>query len=180
METINAYKDRVQAVTSAVEQEFGGLSAEQLNWKPAPKVWSVGQVLDHLVTVNRTYFGIMEDPASVSLPWTARIGFFPRFFGKFILDGVQPDRKRKVKTFPIWEATQSDVPADMVAQFSAHQSELLTHLDAVAPHLGKGLKVPSPASKVLVYYLDDALEILVTHEERHLEQARDLWSLIKD
>ena len=43
---------------------------------------------------------------------------------------------------------------------------------------GQGLMVPSPASKVIVYFLEDALEILVTHEERHLNQAREVRALL--
>ncbi|MGH7471115.1 MAG: DinB family protein [Longimicrobiales bacterium] len=27
----------------------------QLNWKPAPDSWSVGQCLDHLININREY-----------------------------------------------------------------------------------------------------------------------------
>ena len=39
---------------------FGSLSAAQLNWKPAPKSWSVAQCFDHLITTHSLYFPEFE------------------------------------------------------------------------------------------------------------------------
>src|SRR5690348_13447814 len=37
------------------------LSMEQLNWKPEPHAWSVGQCLDHLCVSNETYIPPITD-----------------------------------------------------------------------------------------------------------------------
>ncbi|MEJ7615904.1 MAG: DinB family protein [Pyrinomonadaceae bacterium] len=39
---------------------MGGLSARQLNWKPSPEQWSIGQCLDHLMNTNKQYFPLIE------------------------------------------------------------------------------------------------------------------------
>jgi hypothetical protein len=35
-----------------VKNEFENITQEQLNWKPAPESWSIGQCLDHLVVAD--------------------------------------------------------------------------------------------------------------------------------
>ena len=55
--------ERIDAVTSAAKDEFCALSATQLNWKPHPESWSIGQCLDHLITTNNTYFPMLEQIA---------------------------------------------------------------------------------------------------------------------
>ncbi len=47
-------------LAAEAEQSFGHLSVRQLNSKPHPEQWSVGQCLHHLVTSNSTYFPIFE------------------------------------------------------------------------------------------------------------------------
>ncbi len=42
------------------EEIAGGLSAEQMNFRPAPGAWSVGQCLDHLAVSMRVYLDPME------------------------------------------------------------------------------------------------------------------------
>jgi hypothetical protein len=46
--------------TEETRARFGGLAAEQLNWKPSADQWSVAQCMDHLVTTNGTYFPSFE------------------------------------------------------------------------------------------------------------------------
>ena len=36
------------------------LNIKQLNWKPNAETWSIAQNIDHLITINKTYFPIIE------------------------------------------------------------------------------------------------------------------------
>lgn len=162
-----------------MEDEFGKLDVSSLNWKPNAEAWSIGQNLDHLITLNRTYFPILEATlaGTQSLPWTARLKPIRKFFGRMILKSVLPDRKRKIKTFVVWEPTESSLPESIVQRFLDHQKELWVRLETVLPLLDSGKVIPSPASGVIVYNLEDFFEIVVTHEERHLNQAREVLAL---
>lgn len=166
---------RIEAITARVEALFGGLDAEALNRQPAPGKWSVAQCLDHIMVLNRTYFDI---PAKIRagaypLPVHARFGFMTGFFGKFILDGVNPDRRKPIKTFPVWEPSHSDIPADIVARFKAHQEELKTFLAEAGALAAHGQVVVSPASRLVVYPMATLIEIILQHEERHVNQAAE-------
>ena len=45
--------------------------------------------------------------------------------------------------------------------------------------LEKGTVISSPANKNIVYKLENAFDIITTHEQRHLEQAREVLADLK-
>ena len=51
-ERINYITSEMQNVADDAKSTFGGLSSDQLNWKPGKKSWSVAQCLDHLIKTN--------------------------------------------------------------------------------------------------------------------------------
>jgi hypothetical protein len=166
-------------ITSDFRNEFAGLSQEQMNWKPDAKTWSVGQIIDHLMIINDTYVPMIQSVRdnTYKLPWVGKVGFLVNFFGNFILKSVQPDRKNRIKTFSIWEPTQSSVPANIVDTFSAHQEEFKRLILSSNDLVTRNVVISSPANKNIVYSLGCAFDIIVAHERRHLEQAREVHQL---
>ena len=175
------WTNRIEAITAKFQEAFGGLTPEELNWKPNPSTWSIAQNVDHLIVINRTYFPGLASLKSgkVQLPVTARFGFLVAFFGKTVLKAVNPDRKKKMKTFSIWEPAQSEVGADILERFTAHQAELQQEMAAAANLIARGAVISSPANKYIVYKLETAFEIIVQHEERHLAQAKEILEMIQ-
>lgn len=110
-------------VTKQALIEFGALISEQLNWKPNLNTWSIAQNLEHLIVVNETYYPVLVSlkEGSYKTPFIAKIGFMVSFFGNTVLKAVQPDRQKKMKTFPIWEPSASKVSDDIVKKFEIHQ-----------------------------------------------------------
>lgn len=165
---------RLQAVTDAFYEMCRNLDSAELNWKPSPETWSIAQILQHLIQLNTTYF-----PAFISLQagtyrvsWIAKFPFVPKMFGQMILNSVKPHNVRKVKTFPIWEPIQSSLDPSIIEAFVNHQNALRNWIETLSPLLGKRTFISSPANASIVYSLEDAFQIIVTHEERHLGQAR--------
>lgn len=167
---------RIDAVTEQFNAMCGKLTTDQLNHKPDVSVWSPAQIMDHLMNTNQSYFPMLDKLVlgEFKLPLHGRLGFIRRFFGQFILTGVSPDRKKKMNTFPVWEPSSSQLPDDMVARFIHHQSKLKSRIEDALPYIDQGTIIHSPASKMIVYSLSDAFEIMVTHEERHVEQLREV------
>ncbi|MFM8370951.1 MAG: DinB family protein, partial [Bacteroidota bacterium] len=102
--------------------------------------------------------------------------FWANWMGSFILKSVQPDRKQKIKTVPVWEPRTGNIDTDILDQFARHQERLSQYINDLD---GINIAIASPASKFIVYTLDKALDIITTHEKRHLEQARELAGLLK-
>jgi hypothetical protein len=167
---------QIDQTTRKAQEAFGTLTPEALNRQPAPGAWSIAQCLDHLMVTNLTYWPVVRQlrAGAYRTPWHGRFGFLTRFFGNIVLGSVQPDRRRKMKTFPIWEPAQSDLPGDIVARFASHQNELKDLIRSSEDLLAKGAVISSPANRIIVYKLATAFEIIVTHEERHLQQALEV------
>ena len=166
--------EELSAVKCEAREVFGGLSPAQLNWKPSAEQWSVGQCFDHLIVTNSTFFPDMERVAAgtyKSSLW-GRVSPLSGFFGRFILKALDPEKGRKTKAPRVFEPTQSDVAADIIERFAAHQDDLANHMRATADADLRGLKVTSPVSPVATYSLLDAYRIVVAHERKHFEQAR--------
>jgi hypothetical protein len=177
---MKAHTSRADTITTRVGDLFGGLDAEALNRQPAPGKWSVAQCLDHIMVLNRSYFDI---PAKIRsgaypLPFHARFGFMVNFFGTFILQSVNPDGSKPIKTFQIWEPSYSDIPSDIVARFVAHMDELDAFIRDNQDLAKSDAIVVSPASRLIVYRMDVLFDIMLAHAERHLNQAEEAARII--
>lgn len=179
-QTIDDWISQIDQTTKDFQSSFGSLSSDQLNWKPNPDTWSIAQNIDHLITVNESYYPMLAAvrAGTYQPPFHARIGFLVSFLGKTVLRAVKPDRAAGMKTFPIWEPSDSQFTGDILDRFAAHQAELKKEIAAAASLLEKGIIIASPANRNIVYKLEMAFEIIVTHERRHLVQARELLSLV--
>ena len=98
--------------------------------------------------------------------------------GNMILKSSGPVRDKKIKTFPIWQPASSDVPADIVQQFVQHQEKLKTLMTNAAPLLKQNTLITSPANANITYTLAKAFEIIVAHEQRHFNQAKEVQKQI--
>ncbi|MEL7247107.1 MAG: DinB family protein [Bacteroidota bacterium] len=168
--------------TADFQDRFGHLSPSALNWKPSPDIWSIAQNLDHLIVINESYFPVFEQlkTGSYQTPWYGKIRFIANGMGKMILGAVGPDRRKKTKTFPIWEPASSTISDDILDQFVAHQQRLKEEFQACAKLLEQGQVIFSPANASIVYPLETAFAIIVTHEHRHLAQAEEMLALLPD
>ena len=106
----------------------------------------------------------------------SRAGFWVNWMGNFILKSVQPDRKQKIRTVAVWEPRTGDIDEGILGQFAVHQERLDQYINELD---GAQMVISSPASKFIVYTLDKALDIIIAHEKRHLEQAREVARLLK-
>lgn len=173
------WTEQITEITSLFKTEFGHLTAAELNWKSDGKTWSIAQNMDHLIVINGTYYSVIDSvrKGNYKLPWFGKVGFLVNFFGKFLLKFVQPDRKRKIKTFTIWEPKKSNIDGAIVSEFEKQQSRLKEFIQRCEDLLDARIVIFSPANRNIVYTLETAFDIIVTHERRHLEQAREVYKL---
>ena len=175
------FHSQIDHITKQFQSSFGSLNTGQLNWKPNPKTWSIAQNIDHLIVINNTYLPVLDAlrNGTLRLPFTARIGFLVSFFGKMILKASGPDRRRRIKTFPIWEPAVSEIPKGILDRFEEHQQALKALITNAQDLIDQGAVIHSPANKNIVYKLEKAFEIIVAHELRHLEQAKEVLKQIE-
>ncbi|GHB24374.1 DinB family protein [Mongoliitalea lutea] len=166
----------INAISEEVEILFGKLPQEKLHQRPNPQSWSIAENLQHLITLNSSYFPIFKKlkDGSIKRPFVGKFKFFTDLFGNIIYKSVTDGGKKKVKTFPLWEPKLFDPEASIVAAFITHQTQLKDQIKSLQLFIEKEAVIYSPANKLIVYTLPKALDIIVSHEHRHLDQAKKI------
>jgi len=174
---IDGVVSQFKAVTEEVEKSFGGLSAEQLNWKPAPESWSVGQCLDHLIKSNEEYYSELDALAAGTRKNTLWQNWSPLsgIAGMFLVNTLKKD-SQKVKTNQKM-TPPSDIAADIVDKFAAHQAEFTAKIRSTANADWRKTVLTSPFVKIMTYRMDVGLQALIEHEKRHVRQAKRVMAI---
>ncbi len=164
----------IERVSAEVIQQFGSFTPEQLNWKPAPERWGIGECLEHLIAANGQYFGIVDAivAGQYRKPFLSNVPGYAGMCGRMLVNAVSPQAARKVKTAPVFEPARSKVDADEIARFAEHQDKLIALIRRSERLTLDKTIIASPATSVIVYSLLDAWRLLAAHEARHLIQAR--------
>ncbi len=173
--------DQIDDLTINFNDTFGQLSSEQLSWKPDSDSWNIAQVIDHIIVVSRSYEPTFKalGQGTYKPPFIGKIGFLVKLMGKTILEGSGPDRRKKISTFPVWQPSQTEIQDDLMARFDKTQLELQQWIRNSADLIGRGTVISSPANRNIVYKLETALDIILAHQGRHFEQAKEVLQLIE-
>lgn len=173
-EELSKLIEETQANTREVQEVFGNLNSEQLNWKPSAEEWSVAQCFDHLIVTNTGYFPLIKKIAGGQHKpsFKERLPLLPRAFGSIVLNAVQPEAQRKFKAIPKFQPSTSAIPGDIIARFEAHQQDVVKHMKMTEGLDLKKIIITSPVMSFMTYSLLDTYKILVAHEQRHMAQAK--------
>ena len=120
---------------------------------------------------------ILEDKHEYG--FLGKIGFMSRFFGKVILNSVEPSRKKKIKTFPIWDPKKSELSSEVFTEFETAANKTKEYIDKLSSKFNGKTMIASPANKKIVYPLEFAMEIITQHNFRHLNQANEVKTEIE-
>ena len=162
----------LEAVSANAQTTFGGLSDEQVNWKPSATGWSVGQCFEHLIKSNELFFDELDKIASGVRQNSFLEKYSPlsSFFGNLLINSLKKDsRKFKAPTQKI--VPPSKIDANIIEIFAAHQSELIGKIRRTESADWRKIKVTSPFMRFVTYKLSDGYQVIVEHEKRHVRQA---------
>lgn len=177
---IRHWESKLNEATDLFKNKFEDLTKAELNWKPNAETWSIAQNIQHLMTTNAEYYKVIDAVRNgkINLPFTARIGFITRFFGNIIYNSLEPSRRKKIKTFPVFEPTKgSDLSEDIVEQFVQHQMDFIEFMKSCEDLLIHNQVISSPVNRQIVYTLEKAFDIITIHEFRHYNQASELMEM---
>src|SRR5215218_9017295 len=159
-------------IADETRAEFGSLSAEQINWRPSPDGWSIGQCLDHLIKSNEGFYDEFDKLAAGTRKNSLWEKFSPlsSLAGSFLIKSLKADDK-KVKTIPKM-TPPSEIEAGIVETFIQHQNQLAGKVTASSGADWQKTVVTSPFFGLMTYTLDAGLQSIVEHEKRHIRQAK--------
>ena len=172
-ERIRSITTEMVKVADDVKASFGGLSPEQLNWKPAEDSWSVAQCLDHIIRTNHEF----DEEFAKFQSGTRKNSFWENYspltgwFGRFLIKTAKEDSK-KVKAPSPRIVPPSEIEDDIVDRFVDEISVVNSKVAAAEGVDRQKTVLSSPFLRLFTYKLDDALTLLVEHTKRHIRQAK--------
>jgi len=150
---------------------LAGLTSEQLNWQPAPGSWSVGQCLEHLCIMNEVYLPPIS-AAFKEKPDSPVEQITPGWFGGwFIRNFAEPTSGSKRVRAPAKIRPASHVEVSVLDRFlSGNQSCRDIIVRAGSKNVNR-IRFWNPFIPGLRFTVGTGLQIIVSHERRHLLQA---------
>lgn len=162
-----------QQIDSDVQQIFETLTAEQLNWQPHAKEWSVGQCFEHLTIATSSYFPMLREIlAGTRRPslWE-RAPILPNLWSALLFRMLEPDGSGRAVAPPSWQPSSSALDAGIITTFLHCHAEC-TDLLRQSQSLDLNMVVSSPAAALITYRLLDAYRIIIIHNRLHIGQAQ--------
>jgi len=162
-------KDAKEKVT----REFSSLTTQQLNWKPAPKSWSIGQCLEHIIIANSLYFPTLEKiiEGKYQMSFWEKRSLLSNFFGKFFVKTLQEEPKTRMKTTKVFLPSTSDIDLGIINRFYQRHDTFMNFIASCSSFNLEEIIITSPEFRFVTYNLKDVLTFLVQHEHRHVNQA---------
>lgn len=171
-----AWSLRLASELTANDQTAGTLAAnltdEQLNWQPAPGSWSVGQCLEHLCLMNDVYLPAIS-AALKEKPDSPVEQITPGWFGGwFIRNFADPSPPSKRVRAPSKIRPAARVALRVLDRFlSGNKSCRQLLLEARSKNVNH-IRFWNPLIPGLRFTIGTGLEILASHQRRHLLQAK--------
>ena len=174
------WHDRITAELQAADQRarvlVADLTPQQLNWKPSPEAWSIGQCLEHLCVSTEIYLGPIAESLDGQQPNPVEEitpGWFSR---KFIRDYIAPSNKRAKAPGKIAPGT-STVDPGIFDRFLRGNENTRRLIQAASRFDVNRIRFRNPFIPLLRFTVGTGFEIMSKHESRHLLQAERVKAL---
>lgn len=157
---------------ATAQTEFEPLDLALLNHQPTPTGWSILECLEHLNRYSRYYnpqLALALTKAHPASAAEAEVGY--SWLGRKSVDMMRPGNAKKQTTLKHMNPHGSRLGQAVLTEFLAHQNELLALLDRAQGADLNRKSVPVEFFKLLKLRLGEALEFVVVHQQRHVQQA---------
>lgn len=152
------------------------LNPEQLNWRPQPGIWSVGQCLDHLSVTNEVYLpaithSLEGKPASRAQEIT------PGWFGRwFIRTYIEPSPQSKHAKAPKKIVPAARIEPSVLDRFLRGNQAARELVRQAGGYDVNRIRFRNPLVPIIYFTVGTGLEIVARHQRRHLLQAEAIRS----
>lgn len=161
---------RLQRLIGEYRSATESLTAADLAWRPPGGGWSIGELLEHLVSSADSYLLPMRQLVERRAPRGEPGEWRPSLGGRLLVRGLAGKRR-----LPAPRRYQPGEPREGVAAAFVLRLERTARLmDEAREHRWRSIRLASPITPLLRLNLGDAFMGLVVHAERHLAQLHRL------
>lgn len=165
-------ENQVESHLQTAIETYQNLSDELLLKPSSSGGWSIAQCLEHLNTYGAYYLPLFEKSLAASQEDLSVEIIKSTWLGKLAIDSMNPEKGKK--KFKAMKGHIPEVALDakaVVAEFINQQEQLLQILRAAKTKNIQKIKIPISIAKFLKLHLADALQFLIIHNQRHIQQA---------
>jgi hypothetical protein len=173
---LDAFRLQFEELANEADAMTSALTDEQFNWRPPSGGWTVAQCIDHLNVTAREYLPKLDEGIADAI----RRGLYGEgpfhytVLGRLFVWSQQPTTKLKYKATKAFEPSPGRRRQETLAAFRAYQVQLVDRLrQANGLDLARA-RVSSPVVNLLRMPLGSGFALVVAHERRHLQQARNV------
>jgi hypothetical protein len=173
---LDEFRRQFEQIADEADSLAGGLTDEQFNWQPPSGGWTVAQCIDHLNVTARVYLPSLDEGIAQAI----RRGLYGEgpfrysLLGRMFVWSQQPGTKMKYKANKAFMPSPARRKQETLAAFRAYQVQFVDRLrQANGLDLARA-RVQSPVASALRMPLGSGFALMVAHERRHLQQARNV------
>lgn len=163
-----------------VQNKLNKLKDSQLNWKPNNQSWSINEILFHLNQYAHYYQNVFISKIESTKFTEPKSQFISSPLGKSAWKsmklGVANNIKRKFQSPKNYNPTLQPqlVRPNEISIFEKYQLDLFEIIEKARKVNIQRVKIPISISKFIRLKLGDALLFVIYHNERHLQQIKNL------
>jgi hypothetical protein len=169
--------DQVDRADAAADLLVGPLSDEQLHWQPdGGRGWSVAQCLEHLAAINELYGRAIGEAVAAARArgWSRKGPLAPGPLGQRFIASQEPPVTRRVRSPGSVRPGSGAARADILARYHAAHEMLRGLVRDAASIDANRATYPNPFLKLLRFKVATGVQLLPTHDRRHLWQAEQV------
>lgn len=169
---LNNLEQKVEQHLVKAVEIFQNLNSHELLKPAANGGWSVAQCLWHLNSYSEYYYPQISAALKNYKGNSIGVEFKSGWLGNYFTTSMEPK-----PGFSKMKATKRHTPPtninahEVVANFIQHQENLLKLIQQSKQVDLNKIKIPTSITKWIKLKLGDILGFLVTHDERHIQQA---------
>ena len=186
MNTVNSKQllDNLVGITTRnleiVRKKLVHLGDNQLKWTPKSENWSINEVLAHLNKYASYYHGVFKERIDLTKFKEPKENFTSSPLGRSAWKSMKLGNANNIKRK--FRAPKSFNPridkeimtGNEINLFIASQEELLNIINDSRNVNLRRVKVPISISHIIKFRLGDALQFVIYHNERHLQQVLNI------
>ena len=177
---IEGYQDQLLSIRQDVPGLVANLSEEQFARSPGPKRWSMAQCFDHLNATARAFVPAidtgLEDARARGLTGSGPFGY--SLFERLFLRMTEPPPGLRFPAPRVLLPAPGKPMAAILSEFMDWQDRLDERLRQADGLDLQRARARSPAFPLFTWSLGSLFAITLSHERRHLWQARQIrWTL---
>ncbi len=165
---------QAEAQKREVAQLVGTLTDTQLNWRPEPQRWSIGEHIAHLCIATKPYLDTIADAVAAARARGLVAGPPYRYgwLGNWFARTMEPPPRFRMKTIRRLIPQQPRSREEVVADFTATQDAVIRSLRAAnGIDLGR-VTMRSPYLSMLKLSVGSAFLVILGHNRRHIWHVR--------